>query len=142
MRALTLIRPWPWAIFHAGKDIENRSWAPSPRQLVLGDLLAIHAGKAWGQYDAGWIDDLLAALADGVPRTMPEKSEHAPGIIGVVKFMGVTIECDSPWFFGPVGWRIAEPRLLPEPIPCRGELGLWVLPPDVEASVRRQLELP
>ena len=26
MRALTVRQPAAWAIFHAGKDIENRSW--------------------------------------------------------------------------------------------------------------------
>lgn len=39
-------------------------------------------------------------------------------------------------------WRLAEPRPLPEPIPCRWALGLWALPPAVEATVRRQLGLP
>lgn len=141
MRALTLIRPWPWAIFHAGKDVENRSWAPRASQLLPGNLLAIHAGAKWDRYDAEWIDRLLKEVAGTVPRTMPAQSDHVSGIIGVVRFMGVTIECESPWFSGPVGWRIAEPRLLPEPIPCRGALGLWALPPDVEASVRRQLGL-
>lgn len=142
MRALTLIRPWPWAIFHAGKDVENRSWAPSPYQLAPGELLAIHAGSRWDSYGSGTIGSLLTQAAGRVPRIMPAKSEHALGIIGVVKFMGViATSCDSPWFFGPFGWRIEEPRLLPEPIPCRGALGLWHLSADVEASVRRQLGL-
>ena len=26
MKAITVMQPWAWAIFHAGKSIENRTW--------------------------------------------------------------------------------------------------------------------
>ena len=39
MKALTIWQPWAWCIIHAGKDIENRSWATKS----IGPL-AIHAG--------------------------------------------------------------------------------------------------
>lgn len=48
MRALTLWRPWTWAIYHAGprrKLIENRDWEP-PRS-VMGQIIALHAGKTF-----------------------------------------------------------------------------------------------
>ena len=32
-RALTLKQPWPWAIVHAGKDVENRTWPVPPKLL-------------------------------------------------------------------------------------------------------------
>ncbi len=44
LRCLTLWRPWPWLICHAGKRIENRTW-PCPSSM-LGGYLAIHAGKS------------------------------------------------------------------------------------------------
>jgi hypothetical protein len=40
MKALSLRQPWAWAIVHAGKRIENRTWNTSLR----GDFL-IHAAK-------------------------------------------------------------------------------------------------
>ncbi|MEL6348803.1 MAG: hypothetical protein AAFV53_37210 [Myxococcota bacterium] len=43
---LTLYPEWIIAIFWLGKDIENRSWAPSSR--LLGKRLAFSAGKSWG----------------------------------------------------------------------------------------------
>jgi len=29
------------------------------------------------------------------------------------------------------GWQLANPVRLPEPIPCRGMLGLWEVPPEI-----------
>ncbi len=29
------------------------------------------------------------------------------------------------------GWELAAPDMLAEPIPCRGALGLWEVPPDI-----------
>lgn len=43
MQALTLWQPWAWAMAHAGKAIENRTWKP-PRS-ACGRMIAIHAGK-------------------------------------------------------------------------------------------------
>jgi hypothetical protein len=40
MRALTVRQPWAWAIPHAGKDVENRTWT---NRFVTGTI-AIHAG--------------------------------------------------------------------------------------------------
>ena len=36
-------------------------------------------------------------------------------------------------------WQLADVRPLPEPVPCKGDLGLWRLPEDVEKAVRAQL---
>jgi hypothetical protein len=43
MRALTVRQPWAWAIFCAGKDIENRSWK---NRHTMGTI-AIHQGRVW-----------------------------------------------------------------------------------------------
>ena len=45
MRALTLWRPWTWAVCHAGKRIENRPWRPW--LSVMGQEIALHAGKTY-----------------------------------------------------------------------------------------------
>ena len=36
-------QPWPWAILHAGKRIENRTWAP-PVEMI-GQRFLLHAAK-------------------------------------------------------------------------------------------------
>jgi hypothetical protein len=40
MKALSIIMPWPWLIFHYGKDVENRNWKTDYRGTLL-----IHASK-------------------------------------------------------------------------------------------------
>ncbi len=49
--------------------------------------------------------------------------------------------CCSPWGQQRQWhWQIANPRPLAAPVPCRGALGLWRLPEEVEKAVREQLE--
>lgn len=43
------------------------------------------------------------------------------------------------WFFGPVVYALREVVALPTPVPCKGKLGFWTLPDDVELAVRAQL---
>lgn len=35
---------------------------------------------------------------------------------------------------------LANTHRLPEPVPCKGALSLWDVPPDVEAQIRVQLD--
>lgn len=87
MRALTLWRPWPWAIFraplHSAKRIENRPWKPWPS--IIGKRIVLHAGKAF-QKDA--VDDILDnVLLDGEPRVLPASATDE-GLLGVVTIAG------------------------------------------------------
>ena len=43
------------------------------------------------------------------------------------------------WFFGPIGYVLRDVVALKRPIPCRGMLGFWTLPADVERQVEEQL---
>jgi len=45
MIALSVRQPWAWAIIHAGKDIENRSWQAVNHGLRQRGRIAIHAAK-------------------------------------------------------------------------------------------------
>lgn len=121
IRGLTLIRPWPWAIFKAGKDVENRSWLPSPTRLQPGEWIAIHAGAKWDELDADWIQETFGL-------DFPSKAQHQSGlIVGLVRFSGFCTKSDSLWFFGPYGWQWDRMIELAEPIPHKGALGLWTL---------------
>ena len=43
--ALSVRQPWAWAIIHAGKDVENRSWQAVNHGLRRRGRIAIHAAK-------------------------------------------------------------------------------------------------
>lgn len=39
------------------------------------------------------------------------------------------------WWLGPIGWSLMDRFELSAPVKCKGALGVWSLPPDVEAKV-------
>ena len=134
IRAITLHRPWSFAVAHLGKDVENRGWRTNYR-----GLLAIHGGTKWSNEAASRICE----VAGNYPL------ETAQGIVAVAKlvdcheaeldsvdgrfFIGC---CESSWAM-PTGfhWVLADVRPLPEPVLCKGRQGLWRLPEDVERAV-------
>ena len=141
MRALSVRQPWAWAICH-GKDVENRSRGTRHR-----GLLAIHASKS-APYAADLTDprimDLIAA--NGFRLDDPPSAQGA--VVAVAVLAGCHHESTeeprhscSPWGQRDAyHWQLANVRPLPEPVPCKGMLGLWRLPEDVEKAVRAQLE--
>jgi len=133
MKALTLWQPWAWAIAHAGKRIENRTWEPPPD--VVGQTIAIHASK---KLDAHGLDALADILA-GTTIAVPEATDLAHGaVVAIARVTGFVDRSTSRWFSGPIGWELADVEAV-DPIPCRGAQGLWVLPPDVERKMSAAL---
>lgn len=148
MMALTLSRPWAAIVAAGRKRVENRSWAP-PRGLVGNDL-ALHAGKGWDRDGQTWIDEhfgkeaygdlpfmehsVIVAVAKLFTFVYKDVDEAAPVSIHVM-----TPE-DRMWFFGDVGWILRDIRRLPRPVPCRGYQRLWALPFGVERDVKAQLD--
>jgi hypothetical protein len=125
MKALSIRQPWAWAIIHAGKDIENRSWPTSYRGPML-----IHAAK--GMLVREYVD-VLNSLWNGAPYTEailragglpPEKDLLRGGIIGSVELVDCVTSSASPWFSGPYGFVLTNPEPLPFR-PLRGKLGLF-----------------
>lgn len=107
VHVLTLKQPWAWAVFHAGKDVENRS-AGTPYR----GRLYIHAGV---RYDLDAIDALLQ-LGYRPPLDMP----HGV-IVGHVELVDVVRDSTSRWATpGAMHWILAKPHLLSDPIPHRG----------------------
>lgn len=115
MKAISLKQPWPWAIFHAGKDIENRTWATEYR----GSLL-IHASK---EVD---LDGYLFLRTMGLYPPSPQRIDRGV-VLGKVKL----VDCvpgegvDSRWGFGPWCWILEKPGAFIKPLRCRGKLGLF-----------------
>lgn len=133
MKALTLHAPWAHSVAWLGKPLENRGWPP-PLSIV-GERIAIHAGLSESQIEWRRIDLILAKLN----ATMPD-APVARGALVCTAIVGSPVtESDSPWFIpGNFGWPLIDVRRLPEPIPCKGRLGLWTLP----EAVSTRLETP
>lgn len=150
LRAITLWRPWPYAILHQPPDIakrvENRPW--KPWASVIGKRVALHAGK---KYDAA------AELAMVVLETRVDVGDQRrfdQGIVGTALIKGWICNAhdyggninaheaeraaDSMWFFGPVGWVLDDVCALKTPIECSGAQGLWRLPDRVRHEIARQ----
>ncbi len=111
MKALSIRQPWAWAIMAGHKKVENRSWST----LHRGPLL-IHAAKAIDL--AGF--RLCRELGIQVPEQLP-----LGAILGQVELYDVVESLDSPWFVGPMGFLVRDPRPLAEPLPWTGRLGLF-----------------
>lgn len=135
-KALSIRAPWWWFILHGGKDIENRDWWTSFTGPVL-----IHASKWWGTTEALLTMQEFGPLAEraGAPRvTMEQVRPHGGCIVGMAEITDCVTGSDSPWFFGDYGFKLANPVAFAEPIPCKGALGFFTVPPDVLELVRVQ----
>lgn len=138
MRILTVRQPWAWAIIHGGKNVENRV------RNIAGDYrgpVLIHAAKAF---------DLFAY--DENENYFDEQDERYAirgAIIGVVDLAGIhraddcveSGELCSPWAqadsLDTVHMVLANPRVIDEPIPYKGALGLRKI--DLERLTTPQL---
>lgn len=127
MRGLTVRQPFAHAIIHAGKHTENRLNAHRWRG-VTGETIAIHAGLRWTDQRVG--TDEAWDVLDRLDRD----TMHYGAIIGTVRVSDVhwAADCCDPWGQQGTGichLSIDNPRPC-EPIPLRGNLGLWRVPDD------------
>jgi len=118
---LSIRQPWAWLICHAGKDIENRTWKTNFRGHFL-----VHASKGLTrtEYDDAceWVSMDVGSIA--IPAY--EDLERG-GIIGRAVMTDCLRYYPSPWFQGPFGFVIDNPKPLPF-FPCKGALGFFRLP--------------
>jgi hypothetical protein len=120
---ISIQQPWAWAIFHLGKDVENRSWQP-PR---LGHFY-IHASKTYNHAAAAWIEKTFGVRPPG-PDDLPMGA-----IIGSVEVVGCIQDSASPWAIaGQFHWQLHKPVEI-SPISCLGELRIFYrhISPDTE----------
>ena len=136
MKALSVRAPWWWFILHGGKDIENRNWATRVRGRV-----AIHASKWWTIEDISLDFETacriaqLAFPADALRANAIYQRDARGCIVGTVEIVDCVAVSDSPWFCGEFGFVLRNPIAFEKPIPCRGSLGFFDLPVDVEARL-------
>lgn len=127
MRALTVKQPYAGAIAHQSKTIENRSWALPAKHV--GTRLLIHAGAQRDKDAQVYGDNLHVHSAIIAVATL--KGCH---------FDSGTDPCCSEWAMsGYYHWELSDVTALPEPVPCKGRLGLWTPDADVQAAVQQQL---
>lgn len=162
MKAITLTQPWATLIAIGAKKIETRSWSTQYRgPLVIHAAKGLGpVGGTQGLMELCRTEPfrsvLIAAGFLGTP-ALP-----LGAIVAVCRLAAcVATEAEEDGFFGGprsietgvvrlwkltdrerafgdyspgrYAWLLADVRALPEPIPCRGALGLWDVPPDVEA---------
>ena len=150
MKIISLWEPWATLLSLGHKKIETRSWGTSYR-----GWLAIHAAKRWTA------DQRELLVTEPFMSALPVDWRIEPGcVVGVVNFThclpteariyvpGVfeyfpKLDTDQERAFGNYdpgryGWVTTSAFRLPEPIPLRGQQGLWDAPPEVVAEIQRQ----
>jgi hypothetical protein len=133
MKAITLRPYWAWAVCHAGKRVENRTWATRHR-----GPLAIHAGQGKPASDAA---DRAALEALGI--ATPEPAELVRGAVVAVaelvdslsiedaKTSGAIfgelaiIPASDKFAAGPYCWVLENVELLNMPVDAIGKLGFF-----------------
>lgn len=117
MKCLTVRQPWAWAIFHAGKDIENRPWPTYTRGRI-----AIHAAK--GMTNREYREAREYMQRRGVVVPVPEVFLRG-FVLGTVELVDCITNSDSEWFEGDYGFVLRNPQRFPLPRPATGALGFW-----------------
>ena len=123
MRVISVRQPWAWAIFHAGKDVENRSF----RNIIPGQL-AIHISKfnKWEEINSNlWIVAQRLRVIDLPLPSRKELEQQMGSIIGIVDVVDCFRDSSSRWAeSGKWHWQLENPRLV-QPVPAKGMLGMF-----------------
>mgnify|MGYP001590479018 CR=1 FL=1 len=140
MKALTLTQPWATLVAIGAKRMETRSW-----QTKYRGPLAIHAAKGFSESARLLLyrEPFVSCTEFEPPQGWGHFNLVPTGaIIAVVDLMDV-IPTGNLGFgeqvfepersFGDFGhgrfaWVLQYVRLLPQPVPCKGALGLWTVP--------------
>ncbi len=146
MKVLTLTQPWATLVAIGAKKIETRSWSTPYR-----GPLAIHAAKGfpkWAKegcaeplfhealYAAGY--DIGLRSSDILPRGMViatcrlldclpmEAAGCVSGVFDDYPELNTAQErAFGDYAVGRWAWVLEDVKVLPEPIPAKGALGLW-----------------
>jgi hypothetical protein len=106
IKVLSIRQPFAWAILHAGKTIENRTWWTRYRGPVL-----IHASKVC---TCSEYEDACEFIAGVTPIAIPPLAEiERGGIVGMARIVDCVRRDPSPWFEGPYGFVLEQTTRLP-----------------------------
>jgi len=117
--ALSLWQPWAWLVVSGHKLIENRPWHTNIRGTIL-----IHASN---HFDVQAYLHMTDFPENYVPEAIKAMNEHIESIrlsqgaiVGQVDIIDCVTESKSPWFTGPWGFVLANPKEYPDPTRCKG----------------------
>ncbi|TWU37490.1 Tetratricopeptide repeat protein [Novipirellula aureliae] len=126
LRGLSIRQPYAWAICANLKTIENRTWTTDRRGTI-----AIHASTS-PQNVNEMIRECELELVDR--NWFPYGA-----IIGLADIVDIASygpeHEDDPFAFGPYCWRMANGRLLKEPLPLKGKLNLFKMPESFQRQI-------
>lgn len=107
------------------RNIENRAW-PLPRGFYIPQRIYIHTSKRDDDFDSSfqWLCNLLKG-AYGLILLHYSKSIPRGAIIGEVTVVDDVVESDNPWFIGPHGFVLTNPKPYRTPIPYKGRQGFF-----------------
>jgi hypothetical protein len=151
MRALTITQPWTSLIAASIKLVENR-----PRRMIkredFGQRFAIHASREIDLDAYGRIREIAPELFVGDDHQPWYRLSRVTSAMIAVAVIDDVIggeprahvetflaEGQRRWYFGPIGYVLRDVIALPVPVPCKGALGFWRLPSDIERAVVEQL---
>ena len=136
MKVLSVCQPWAWLLVNGLKDVENRTWTTRHRgPLLIQASQGISGAWRKSPHAADALSLVFKRLrAAGLrPPKIPGVLETG-GIVGRVTLLDCVTAFDlhfqnhagvnSPWFFGPVAWLVAEAAPLPF-VPLKGKLHVF-----------------
>lgn len=140
IRGLTLTQPWATLIANGHKRVETRGWSTKYR-----GWLAIHAAKgfpadarrfaqeerALGRLESRLPIGCVVAVARLTRVLMSEEAVYQ--VSALERHLG-------DYSAGRYAWYIEDVKPLPEPIPCKGALSLWQVPPEVHRRIVASLD--
>lgn len=127
LRCLAVRQPAAWAIVTGAKDIENRTWTTDYRGpvVILASATKNEVNRLAKEHDLRPRDFAYGALI---------------GVADLVDVRPLSEELEAnPWAWGPHCWVFQNARAFREPIPLKGKLNLFVLPPDVARKAEAQI---
>lgn len=122
--ALTLKAPWGWAVMHAGKDIENRSHR---RFANLRGETAIHHSQRVSRAEYMEACEFIRRVS-GLEAPHYDQAGHGC-ILGTVEVTNFVSYSQSAWYMGEYGLVLRDPQPFEQPIPAKGQQGIWFWTP-------------
>lgn len=119
MKAITLWQPWAWLIARGDKRVENRSWRPP--QSLIGQRIAVHAGKRVDKSAIAHLRDLGIALPAAYPLGMVVATATLREARRIERIPRGELTL---WHSGPWCWELEDVEAL-RPEPAMGHQGLW-----------------
>ncbi len=157
MKALSLTQPWASLVIEGFKKYETRSWSTTYR-----GALAIHASKGF----PGWAKSLLIDDNHEDDNFIRDALNRNPGSLPLGAILGIVtlVDCQptydvlgsdtvfisqpehdfGDWSEGRYAWKLDGPLWFIDPVPVKGALSLWEIPPteinQVNAEINRLTE--